>query len=476
MPARCPFAIVAGLVMAVVATPPEAVAFRLRLDARSGVLAYPIIGRDGAVVLDERLIQSRIMLRMDDIIPIDSPWTDPAEEPDVALAASMRWFVNAGVSGASVNPGDLRFIPGLDDTALAILYAYAEATNLVGGRIDARAGRLVHSGPIGWRSDDGAMLILAPAEELAVRLIGGFENVRGLRLSVSPFAPGGVERWAEEGEGAERYGEPREPEHRPMFQMALGGVAGPMGYDLAYRRTWRSLDGGLAQEAAGAAADFAAGPVLVRGSALLDLGMGFVTDAEARATVRLAGGKHRVEALYAYFRPTFDLDSIFLVFASDAFHEATLRYGFPLAGALSGELWGSIRRIEDPQGGGDAEPVAGPFSDAGGGLALRLRLDRVDASVRWKLMRGGATSLAAFDLEGEVALARIWSVFAVGSLWQYEDRMRSEQYGMGGACRAGGAVDIAGDVRVEVEGQIARDAREGTTFAVFAWLDLGVTL
>lgn len=476
MSTRCPISIAAALVAALVAAAPEAAAFRLRLDARSGVLAYPIIGRDGAVVLDERLIQSRVMLRMDDLIPIDSPWADPAEEPDIVLAASMRWFVNVGVSGPNTNPADLRFIPGVDDTALAILYAYAEATNLGGGRIDARAGRLVHSGPIGWRSDDGAMVVLAPAEELAVRILGGFENVRGLRLSVSPFAPGGVERWAEEGEGADRYGEPREPEHRPTFQMALGGDAGAIGYDVAYRRTWRSTAGGLAEETAGLAADLTAGPIVVRGSARLDLGAGSLADADARATLRLAGGKHRVEALYAYFRPTFDLDSIFLVFASDAFHEATVRYGFPLPAGLSGEIWGSMRRVEDPQDGGDAEPVAGSLSDLGGGLALRFRTDRWDASARWKLMRGGATSLAAFDLDGEVTLARIWSVFAVGSLWQYEDRLRAERYGLGGAGRAGGAVDVTDEVRIEVEAQVAHDTREGTTFAVFAWLDLGVTL
>ena len=42
---------------------------------------------------------------------------------------------------------------------------------------------------------------------------------------------------------------------------------------------------------------------------------------------------------------TFDLDSIFWVFATDPFHEVTLRYAFPLLGPLSGTAWTTLRRV-----------------------------------------------------------------------------------------------------------------------------------
>ncbi|MDI7267562.1 MAG: hypothetical protein QME96_06180 [Myxococcota bacterium] len=456
--------------------PPDASAVRVRLEAKTGSPAYPVIGRDGFVVLDERLIESRLFLRLDDLLPLDPDALDPAREPDVVLCASMRWSINAGVAAASTDPANLRFVPGTDDSALDVLFAYAEAVNLWGGRLDARLGRLVHSGPLGWRSDDGASLRLAPSPALRLRLLGGLENVRGLRLSASPFAPDGVERWSGEGQGAARYAEPVEPRHRPATQVSLDGTAGPVGYDVAYRRTWRSLDGGVAEETGGFAVDVSGGPLTLRGAARADLAAGFVSEASARAALRPAGGEHRLEAQYGYYRPSFDLESIFIVFASDPLHEAVLRWRFPLPGVLSGEVWTAARRVEPLAEDGNAETLVGPFGDLGGGLGVFLRTDRYSGGARWKAMRGTSASLAAFDIELRADPWRRWSLFGAGSAWQYEDRLRAGGPGVGGGGRAGASVEIVEGVGIEAEAQVAHDRREGTTFAVFAWLDLGVTL
>ncbi|MBN1771930.1 MAG: hypothetical protein JXB32_11745 [Deltaproteobacteria bacterium] len=464
-------ALLAGLAVLCAATPASAA--RYRIDSRTGALAYPVIGRDGAVVLDERIVQTRLRLQVDDLleVPPDSP--DPAREPDVAIGASLRWFANPGLAGNATDPANLRFVPLAQDMALEILWAHVAATHLFGGWFDLRAGRVLHDGPLGWRSDDGAELRFGPFEWLGLTVAGGFENVRGLRLSGSPFAPEGVERWSAEGEGAERYDGNVAPEHRPTLQAMLDGRLGPVGWAAAYRRTWRSVEGRLAEELLGWEVDVGWGPISGFTSARVDLSAGLVADATAELSARLGGGRHRLEARYEYFRPTFDAESIFWVFAADPFHEATLRYGFPLVGALRGEGWLSARHVEGP-GNSGASGLLGPFTDLGGGIGLTLRTEAFSSTLRWKLLRGATTDLAGADWTVRVPLATRWELFAVASGWQWDDLLREGGYGVGGAGRAGAAVRIVEGVRLEAEAQVAHDTREGTTFAVFAWLDLGV--
>jgi hypothetical protein len=460
--------------LGVFAAPLVASAARYRIDSRTGALAYPVIGRDGSVVLDERIIQTRLRLEVDDLleVPADSP--DPAREPDVAIGASLRWFANPGVAGNATDPANVRFVPLAPDMALEILWAHVAATNLLDGWLDLRAGRVLHDGPLGWRSDDGVELRFGPFEWLGLVATGGFENVRGLRLSGSPFAPAGVERWSAEGEGAARYADHVPAEHRPTLQVGLDGRLGPVGYAAAYRRTWRSVEGGLADELLGFELNGGWGPLSAFGSTRVDLVAGVVADAAAELSARLGGGRHRLEARYEYFRPTFDAESIFWVFAADPFHEATLRYRFPLAGALRGEAWLSARHVEDPGGAAAPTTLLGPFTDLGGGVGLTLQHEAFTSSLRWKLLRGATTDLAAADLTVRVPLTTSWELFAVASGWQWDDLLRMGGYGVGGAGRAGAAVRIVDGVRVEAEAQVAHDTREGTTFAVFAWLDLGV--
>jgi hypothetical protein len=463
-------------VAAILLVPSLAPAARFRIDTRTGALAYPVIGRDGLVVLDERVVQSRLLLMVDDLLEVPPDSRDPSLEPDIAIGCSLRWFVDPGVAAGAVDPGNTRFVPNTPDLGLEVLWAWIEAVNLVDGWIDARLGRIVHDGPLGWRSDDGARLRFGPAEWLGLEVTGGFENVRGLRLSNSPFAPEGVERWSAEGEGADRYRGNVAPEHRPTLDAALDGTLGPVQYAAGYRRTWRSVDGGLADERLGFELAGSFGPVTAYGSTRLDLVTGQVADASAELAARFDGGRHRLEARYEYFLPTFDAESIFWVFAADPFHELTLRYRFPLVGALRGEAWLSARRVDDPGGDAAVGTLAGPFTDLGGGLGLALALRRFTATLRWKTIQGSTTSLAGADLVVDVPLGARWKLFAVGSGWQFEDLVRDGSYGVGGAGRAGAAVTIVERVRVEAEAQVAHDTREGTTFAVFAWLDLGVAL
>lgn len=467
-----PAAAVAAATLLGAASP--AAAARYRIESRTGALAYPVIGRDGAVVLDERIVQTRLRLQIDDLleVPPDSP--DPAREPDVAVGASLRWFANPGVAGGATDPGDLRFVPLAQDMALEILWAHVAATNLFDGWLDLRAGRLLHEGPLGWRSDDGAEVRFGPFEWLGLAVAGGFENVRGLRLAGTSFAPEGIERWSGEGEGAARYDDNVEPEHRPTVQATLDGRLGPVGWAAAYRRTWRSLDGGIAEELVGWEVDGGWGPISAFTSGRVDLTAGLFADATAELAARLGGGRHRLEARYDYFRPTFDAESIFWVFAADPFHEVTLRYGFPLVGALRGEAWASARHVRGGDERSGPTRLLGPITDLGGGVGLTLRTEAFSSSVRWKLLRGATTDLAGADWTVQVPLAVRWELFAVASGWQWNDLLRDRGYGVGGAGRAGAAVEVVDGVRVEAEAQVAHDTREGTTFAVFVWLDLGV--
>ncbi|MBI5850318.1 MAG: hypothetical protein HZB39_04670 [Planctomycetes bacterium] len=130
---------VAALLAAVLAltAPQPALAARFRIDTRTGALAYPVIGRDGFVVLDERVIQSRVLLMVDDILADDPDVPDPALQPDVAVGLSLRWFANPGVTSAATEPSNTGFVPNAQDMGLEVLWAWVEATDLLGGRLDA---------------------------------------------------------------------------------------------------------------------------------------------------------------------------------------------------------------------------------------------------------------------------------------------------------------------------------------------------
>ena len=469
--------------------PSTADAARYRIDTRTSAMLYPIIGRDGITVVDEQVLQTRLRLRIDDLLPVESDAADPLLAPDLAFDLSVRLFGDFGVSSGASDPANVDFVPGAEAFSPDIQFAFFEATNLADGWIDAvRAGRMIHNTVLGWRSDDGVLLRFGYEDHFHLQLVGGIENIPGFDfLSASPFVPEGVERWQEDGAGARRYQHtnanggtltPREPEARPTMQATADGIAGPVGYEVGYRHTWMSFDGDAAQQLVGVRLDGDLDPVYLSTSLRADIGGAAISDADAAVDVRLGHGKHRIGLQYDYFRPTFDLDSIFWVFASDPFHEATARYRFPLVGALSGQAWVTLRSVEDPQGAGDHDEGAlAPFTDVGGGLGLTLRQPLWDVSAKWKVMRGVATNLAAFDLSGRVAIFDWWDLYAIGSIWQYDDVVRDAYHGLGGAGRLGASFDVLPEViGLDGEFQIAHDPREGTTFAGFVWLDLGVIL
>jgi hypothetical protein len=473
--------------LTVLLPPSPADAARYRIDSRSSALLYPIIGRDGITVADQQVLQTRLRLRVDDLLAIDENAGDPLFQPDIAADLSLRLFGNFGLVSGTTDPANPNFVPGMDSFSPDILFAFVEATNLADGWIDAvRAGRLIHTTVLGWRSDDGILLRAGYEDCVHLQLLGGIENIPGIDfLSASPFAPEGAERWLENGAGADRYRRndasgnaltPKEPEFRPTFQATADGALGPVGYQLGYRHTWLSAGGDAAQQVAGIRLDGDIDPVFLSTTIRADVGGGLISDANADMDIRLGNGKHRIGLQYDYFRPTFDLDSIFWVFATDPFHEITARYRFPLVGPLSGVAWTTLRRVEDPEGAGDAEPIATPFTDVGGGLGLTIRQPLWNASAKWKYMRGAATNLAAFDLTGRVTLFDWWDLYAIGSVWQYEDRARDQYHGVGGAGRLGASFQILPEIGVDGEFQVAHDPREGTTFAGFLWLDLGVVL
>lgn len=475
------------LVAVAVLAPATAAAARYRIDSRTSALLYPVVGRDGVVVADQQILQTRLRLRIDDILPVEGDSVDPSRQPDVAADLSLRLFGNFGLTDGTTDPASGAFVPQSNAFEPDILFAFVEATDLLDGWIDAvRAGRLIHTTVLGWHADDGALVRVGWEEWIHLQLVGGIENVPGFVLSASPFAPEGVERWAAEGAGADRYrgrnaaGEtitPHEPEPRPTLQVTADGDAGPVGYEVGYRHTWLSAGGDPAEQLLGLRLDGHFDPVALFGAARLDVATVELADANAEVDVRLGNGRHRIAVQYDFFRPTFDLDSIFWVFAADPFHEVTARYRFPLVGPLSGTVWTTLRRVEDVEEAGDTNPIAGPFSDLGGGIGLNLRLPSWDVTARWKLMRGAATNLAAFDLSGRAELLSWWRLYAVGSLWQYEDRLRDRYHGLGGAGRLGASFTVLPErIGVDAEFQVAYDPREGTTFAGFVWLDVGVTL
>ena len=187
--------LVALLGVLLIASTPASAA-RYRIDSRTSTLLYPIIGRDGVVVADQSILQTRLRLRVDDLLPLEDDGTEPILQPDVAADVSLRLFGNFGLANGTTDPANPAFIPQTDAFRPDILFAFIEATELAGGWIDVlRAGRIIHSTVLGWHSDDGGLVRVGYQDYVHLQLVGGLENTPGIDFtSLRNLVPGTTKR------------------------------------------------------------------------------------------------------------------------------------------------------------------------------------------------------------------------------------------------------------------------------------------
>ncbi len=119
-------------------------------------------------------------------------------EPQLFARALMRLDADFGQESPERDPrrGD-RYVPGLEQAPIDLMYAYVEGRNYAGGLLGFKLGRQYVTDALGWWSFDGGSLRLTTPAFFHVDVYGGFEQRGGLPLlGTRRFESQGVYRGA----------------------------------------------------------------------------------------------------------------------------------------------------------------------------------------------------------------------------------------------------------------------------------------
>jgi hypothetical protein len=322
-------------------------------------------------------------------------------------------------------------IPELSTTAmnLSVLFAYAGAEGLLGGRVDAYVGRQLEVQTLDWFSFDGAKLRVQLPGALAAEVLGGLRVRDSSPLGSATFEPSGTsgalcQEYVEgdvPGSGAWRPIDvlpatvnrrfrsdyercPQRVELMPTFGAALAtrglshftgrvayrrsqsrtpGIIGPVDrfeapdVGLYPNEEGQAPDWGVNEErlAASVSAPFKFGekakPLRLIPYAALRYSLLHGLVDEALVGTRTSRGQHALETELFYSFPTFDGDSIFNVFSSEPYVDMRLTYALsPRDSPWRGyaRTWGRRYHSEDSEAAGVAS------NDYSGGVQGGVRL------------------------------------------------------------------------------------------------------
>ena len=446
-------------------SPASALALDAEVTADTAAQAYSLRSPFGEPILYRRRITQTLGLGVYNLLESERPGG-----PQLFVKLRMRFDADFGVESNETQynraDGDSRFVPGLREAPLDLMYGYVEGRNLLGGWLGFRLGRQYVTDALGWWSFDGGMVRLT-APYVHVEAYGGFEQRGGLPLSTGRFEQNGAWR------GDRKAALDGAPDVFPMFQRAKMAPAVGIGLESAgptwihgrfdYRKVWNRgvvttspfADGTgrlatldetrTSSERLGYALD---ATVLdyggVRGGLVYDLYntlfSSWYGSIDGYVTQRLT-----VSAEYDYFKPTFDGDSIFNWFTHSAITTAQLRAAWSVTDRFDVAGSGGVRWWETDE---DPDTSTLPNSDRNTGRALsdpetksaaRLRdwLGSANARYRWETGRGGLRGVLetgerghrkGVDLSGEKYLSSgKYLVEARGSLFDWKDELRPDR-------------------------------------------------
>ena len=321
-------AIAGGALSIVVSGGGEAAATEVRTVARTIGEGYMVRlpGPEGELLSRRRLVQY-VNLGAYELLPPRRPNEvhRAYEDGQLHLVSSMRLRSDFGTYLRDGGDYAARLLQSVDGRQVDLLFAYLEGQNL-GGMIDLRAGRQFEMSGLDFFAFDGGWIRARTPVHLAVEAFAGLQ-VDGSHLFGFPTA---------ELDGTQ--GAPVDRALSPMSGAALA-VDSVRWLDarVAYRRTWTpaALNRGLAdvdgrpdlasavdQEvvSASAALRLVDGKVAPYGALRYNLGTARVDDVAAGLQLALSE-RHTLRGLYIRTIPSFDLDSIFNIFAGGAFED-----------------------------------------------------------------------------------------------------------------------------------------------------------
>jgi hypothetical protein len=329
------------------------------VQAETAAQAYQVTSPWGDIILDRRRLMQTLALSVYNLQGKYEPGK-PTFNVTVRLRLDADFGMNqnhvgeAPGSETSFDVGGRRFVPGLQQYPLDMMYGYVEGRNLARGLLGFRLGRQYVTDVLGWWSFDGGLVRVTTPFFVQAELYGGLEQRAGMVLSTGRWERNGIWRGSHNG-----FGDPNQPSNTdypsfqfsqpaPAFGFALES-AGPTWLHgrVSYRRVYNlgtsitqqfpspaqaGTVGGypaisgtrLSSDRIGYAADInlAAGapfraPIGAKG--------GFAYDLYANTTANAFGGieaylnkQATIGADVDYYLPTFDADSIWNWFTHGA--------------------------------------------------------------------------------------------------------------------------------------------------------------
>lgn len=171
--------------------PGEARAFEALVDASWDAQFYSLRSPFGEPTLSRRRYTSTLGL---DVLNLQG---SPPRRRGPTLSFRSRFRVDAdfGIQGAELDPASNRYVPGLHQAPLDLMYAYFEGRGLAHGLFDFRVGRQYLVDGLGFWSLDGALVTLTLPIPIEISGFAGSEPRTGLSiLATSRFTADGVWR------------------------------------------------------------------------------------------------------------------------------------------------------------------------------------------------------------------------------------------------------------------------------------------
>jgi hypothetical protein len=429
--------------------------------------------------------------------------------PTLSFKARLRLDSDFGVATSERTPSrDDRFVPGLGEAPVDVMYAYLEGRGYLGGLLGFRAGRQFVTDSLGWWSFDGAMVRLTTPVFFQVEAYGGFEQRGGLpiMLGTERYSADGVYRGDRSELGLAQY--PyflSESKLAPAYGFALESAGVQWLHSrLSYRKVinrdtvvispFADPGGGFQRVSGDRVSSERLGYSIranhedigaVRGSIVYDFYNRLVSE-RALALDWYATERISIGADYDYYYPTFDGDSIFNWFTHEgmttlqgrAEWRPSRRFDVALAGGAK------IFQTEGNSGTYAADELAGRdpdrqekgrLTDVLGNLSGRYRW--ADGSVGLRTMgesgergrRAGAdvTTRQTFD-------GGLYDGLVVLSLYDWSDALRPDRDATSASYVLGGGISPFEATRFGLEWEHATNRLVGQRYRLLATLDLTV--
>jgi hypothetical protein len=317
-----------GLIL--VAIPATARAYDFSIDAETIGQAYQLRASDDTLV-NRRRITQYLGLHIFNLGPRDE-WGEPRPNNQFYVTASMRFDADAGDFSSLAELSGRTPQHELFQQKLDLLYAYVGGTS-IGGVLDFELGRQIMVDLYDWTSFDGLHVQVRTRFHVAAEVWGGL-NVTGESPIDSPVYR--VDGSALGGNTPGSLGARQEDELQPTIGAALRliglrDVTARVSYYRTFSPTGAPIQTGenslgVVDEKVGVTATgrILDGKIIPWFALRYNLLAGRIDEIYGGARAQF--GRHGISAEYVLSAPTFDGDSIWNVFGSNAFDDLRLVY------------------------------------------------------------------------------------------------------------------------------------------------------